>query len=201
MASDVDICNMGLRHLGLAPISALDPPVNQTVRDCALFYPQVRDLTLRDHPWNFAAKRRSLTSFTLSDDYAGEYLYAYVFPADCLMPRGVYLDGGTKPQDYKVMRAATNEKIILTDVENAILEYTMIVTNTTWFSVEFVEAAALLMAGKLAVPLRQDKHLAEAFETKYRGALAAAVANDAQEDQDPEEDDVPWIDARGSTWG
>lgn len=195
MASDVSICNMGLRHLGLNVISSLDEN-RQEARDCKLFYAQNRDTVLRDYPWNFAQKRRSLASFTIPDDYEGPYLYAYALPSDCLKPRKVYSPSSTTAQDFEIMRAPTGEKIIFTDTEEAILKYTMRVTDPTWFDAEFVASLALLMAATLARPLTKSDAAAKALLEQYRLALPAAEASNAKEDQPADEDEVPWITAR-----
>ena len=196
MASEIDICNMALRHLGLGNIVALDPPSTQTIRDCVLFYPQARDTVLRSARWQFATKRRALAAFTVPEIFENLWDYAYVFPADCLQPRAVYVEDESIPQRAKVVRVDTGEKIILTNVENAELEYTMICTDTTWFDVDFVEAVALRLAMYLARPLRADEKKASEARSAYMEAIVQAQTQNHKEDDSPLVGDDPWIAAR-----
>lgn len=195
MASEVSICNMGLRHLGLGTITSLDEN-RQEARDCKLFYAQNRDTVLRDYPWNFAQKRRVLAAFTVPTDYEGPYLYAYVLPNDCLKSHEIVTASSTDPQKFKIMRAPTNEKILLTDAKDAILKYTMQVTDPTWFDAEFVAALALLMASTLARPLTKSDDAAKTLFSQYQLALPRAEVSNAREDQPAKNEVDPWIAVR-----
>ena len=59
MASEVDICNLALSHLGdTATIASLDPPEGSAQAEhCARFYPIARDSLLEMHAWGFATSR------------------------------------------------------------------------------------------------------------------------------------------------
>lgn len=84
MASDVDISNLALSHLGDdATVSNLNPPEGSVQAErCAQFYPIARDSLLEMHDWNFATRRIALAPVTLPDN-AG-WLYAYAQPSDCI---------------------------------------------------------------------------------------------------------------------
>ena len=62
MASEVDICNVALGHLGdEAAISAIDPPDGSVqASHCARIYPMARDELIEMHNWRFAVKRKAL---------------------------------------------------------------------------------------------------------------------------------------------
>jgi len=196
MASEVEICNMALRNLGLVQITSLDE-ARQEARDCKLYYSHVRDWVLRDHDWTFARKRRAMASFDIPDDYEGKYSYGYVLPADCLKPRAVYEEDGSDPQQYELWRSPTNEKMLLTDTTLAVLRYTMVVTDPTWFGVDFVEAGVQKLTAKLAIPLTKKAQFVQLYESLYKDASAKAIVADADEhDPLPELDETPWISAR-----
>lgn len=187
---------MGLRHIGASPITSFTEQ-KQEARDCKLFYEHCKDSVLRDLDWTFARKRRSLASFTIPDDYEGKYTYGYVLPADCLKERKVYEPDGSVPQKFELWRAPTGEEFLMTDVENAVLRYTMRVTDSKWFDSEFQEALALKMASKLAIPLKKKRSLMAAMDTLYRDALATAKTSNVEEhDPKAEEDDTLWITER-----
>ena len=58
MASEVDICNLALGHLGdNATVSSISPPEGSAQAEhCARFYPIARDALLEMHNWNFAMR-------------------------------------------------------------------------------------------------------------------------------------------------
>jgi hypothetical protein len=196
MASEVEICNMALRHLGAVRIASLDE-ARQEAKDCKLFYPVSRDAVLIDHPWNFAQKRRALALMDTPTDYAGAYSLAYIVPADCLRARKVVLPSGDDTaQEFSVVRAPTGEKIILTNAVDAVLVYTLSATDPTWFDAQFIEALALKLASKLARPLLKSPQAEQAFATLYVNYVNAAKASDANEGDPETVPEIDWIQAR-----
>lgn len=85
MASEVDIANLALGHLGdAATVSSIDPPEGSPQAEhCQRFYPIARDSLLEMHLWNFAMKRQALP--LLTNDWP-EWLYCYGLPSDALNP-------------------------------------------------------------------------------------------------------------------
>ncbi len=201
MSSEVDICNRALSLIGVGQIQSLTEN-SEAARKCTLFYAETRDTVLRDNDWTFARMRRTLASFTIPDDYVGlKYAYAYVLPADCLKPRKVYGQEGYSPYPYELFRAPTNEEFLMTNIVTAILKYTMAVTTTTWFDVQFLEALELKLASKLAVPLRKKPDLGTTLLGLYIQALGVAEGSNTEEqDPIPEEPQNPWIHARTCEW-
>ena len=85
MATEIDICNLALAHLGDdATIASLSPPEGSAQAEkAARFYPIARNNLLEMHNWNFAAKRGNLALTTNTLD---QWDYAYVAPADMMSP-------------------------------------------------------------------------------------------------------------------
>lgn len=198
MASEVDICNMALRVLNVKPIVALSPGVTQAVRDCALFYPQARNKTLEDFPWQFACRRKALTPFEIPEIWAEVYGYAYVYPSDALKLWGLYAPGGKYPVESKIVRAETGERIVLTDEENAEGEFTLADVQTSWFSAAFVDAVAALLRSYLAIPLTGDRNKKVEAYQEYGAALAWAKVSATQQDKAPKDKEDTWISDRTS---
>ena len=100
MASDVDIANLMLSHIGDdATVSELDPPEGSAQAEhCATFYPIARDSLLEMHNWNFATRRIALAPVTLPTG-AG-WLYAYAAPANFIQVFAVI--PSDTPSDYTV---------------------------------------------------------------------------------------------------
>ena len=84
MASEVEICNLALAHLGdEATVASIDPPEGSAQAEhCARFYPIARDGLLQMHPWNFASRRVSLASVTMPYTM---WKYAYACPGDMMV--------------------------------------------------------------------------------------------------------------------
>lgn len=152
-ASDVDIANLALSHIGeTAEIIALVPNDGSAQSQLAArFYPMARDELLEMHPWTFAMRRQALT--LLGTNEASNWVYAYAMPSDCLKPRAVLsaaaqLDG--EGEQYEVETNVAGNKVIYTDMPEAVLRYTRTLTDTTKFTPMFTAALARNLAAKLA---------------------------------------------------
>ena len=99
MASEVDICNLALGHLGdAATVSSLNPPEGSAQAEhCARFYPIARDSLLELHAWNFSTTRVALAS--LGSDWP-EWQYCYACPTDAVNLLAVL--GPSVSDDYSV---------------------------------------------------------------------------------------------------
>lgn len=103
MASETDVCNLALAHVGTrSTIAALTEDSNEA-RACRRFYPQARDETLEAAWWSFARRTATLTllksapgtpefqgvvSNVWNDSYpAPPWLYEYAYPSDCVRAR------------------------------------------------------------------------------------------------------------------
>lgn len=199
MASAVDICNLALSRLGdTASVLAIDPPEDsaQAVH-CARFYPVARDTLLERHAWGFATRRVALSPL-VTDDLLG-WQYSYTVPADMLRAVSVLANGWNAPQPFEVERDTSGVTVILTDTADAVLRYTMCVTDTTKFTALFVDALGWLLASYLAGPIIKGdagaamaKTCLQAFQATY----AAAAASDANQRHVEDEHTPAWIGVR-----
>ena len=185
MASVVDICNLALANLGHnAEVTAIVPPDgSQEAAYCNRFYPIARNSALEMSEWGFATKRVTLAS--LGSPPTG-WLYRYAFPSNVIRPLRIYETGTdplTKPQGepYEI-ESDDDGTVVLTNVEDAEMQYISIVTDTTKYTPSFTQAVAWMLASYLAGPLTQDLKLAEYCEQRAIAASGrAAVFNaDAQ---------------------
>lgn len=170
MASEIEICNLALAHLGdTATVASIDPPEGSAQAEhCSRFYPVARDALLEMHSWGFATKRVQLA--LLSSGWP-EWNYAYAQPGDAVnilavLPPNVtddYVATVQLPQPFSCEIDATGAEVIYTDQVDAVLRYTALVTDTTKFSPLFVTALSHHLAGMLAGPiLKGDVGAAEA---------------------------------------
>jgi len=184
MASDVDIANTALSHIGEdALVVAMSPPDGSVqAQHCARFWPIARAELLEVFEWSFAARRATALAETTSDSDA--WLFRYTLPGDCLKPRKVLAQGQTderKGADFLVM-----ERNLYTNEENPTLIYTVLVTDPSKFSPTFVACAGYLLASYLAGPILKKPTAGQAYHdmAMQRGKGAAAInANAAQSEQ------------------
>lgn len=199
MASDVEICNLALSHLGQTKtISSINPPdKNSSVaRTCSRLYSVARDSALRSFPWNFAKRFKALAPIDGTPD--GGWSYQYAYPTDCLMAREICKDNESdNPIEFEIVANETlDSKIILTNRENAVLEYTAAITNTNLFDAEFVNAFSWLLAHYLALPVTRSQRKKDSTMQTFQSLIGSTEANNANEEHIDNNVDAPWIQAR-----
>jgi hypothetical protein len=197
MASEVDICNLALGHLGdNATVASLNPPEGSAQAEhCARFYPMARDSLLELHTWGFATKRATLAQ--LGTGWP-EWDYAYAQPSDALNILAVLPPDST--DDYSIA-SVTNDGngVIYTDQADAVLRYTGRVEDTTKFSPTFVVALSWHLAAMLAGPIiKGDAGAAEAKRCSAMGEawLSKAKESDANQRRVNPTHIVPWMGSR-----
>lgn len=225
MASEVGICNLALANLGdTAIVSSITPPDGSAqAQHCSRFYPVARNALLEMAAWGFATKRTTLAE--LENDPA-QWLYAYgvpaqtlnviaVIPADATDDYSAELSGQVQcvpgqafndrtadyyvPQPYALETRDDGQQVIRTNVENAVLRHTYLVTDATKFTPLFVVALGWLLSSMLAGPLMKGE--AGALESKrclemFKVFEAAAEASDANQQKTNVRQVVPWIAGR-----
>jgi hypothetical protein len=150
---------------------------------CSRFYPIARDALLEMHAWGFATRRAKLALLSINpaqdplDATRGSWKYAYIAPSGATTILSVYDAGAGNdlmvnvpmantipnfpnaglgvpvPQPYIVETNENGDTVIYTDLENASVRYTTIVTDTTKFPSLFVEALSMLLGAHLAGPV------------------------------------------------
>jgi hypothetical protein len=213
LASEVDIANLALSHLGdSATVASLNPPEGSAQAEhCARFYPIARDSLLEMHSWGFATKRVSLALLT---NTWPEWTYAYACPTDALNLLAVlaadapndYSTGLTNsgagnytPQDFSNETADDGTSIIFTNVQNATLRYSARITDTTKFSPLFVDALAWLLASYMAGPiLKGDAGMGAARQClgAFDKVYAKATVSDANQQRHTVKPSVSWMAGR-----
>lgn len=201
MASEVDICNLALAHLGdNATVASIDPPEGSAQAEhCARFYPIARNALLELHNWKFATRRATLAKL---DVESWNWGHAYAQPAGVLRLLAV-LPAEASPdaegQPYDTENTQDGIALILTDLDDATLRFTALVTDTTKFSPLFVDALARLLASYLAGPvLKGDAGKAEAKAqfAAFRAVLSQAMVSDANQRKVTPEHTPGWIAGR-----
>jgi hypothetical protein len=209
--SDVDICNRALASVGSTKlIEALDQTGSTEAEQCLLWYGRLRDELLRDRVWKFATRRASLA--LVAGETRSDWLFVYALPANCLSARRLVLPGERSPwlvqgYPYTYYQGATTVhgvspapvpfdiearvdgvgeiigKVLLCDVEDAELVYTVRATNPQAFDPDFEAALEAYLGSKLALSLPKDPARSRELRTEYEAACRKAGANSVNESQ------------------
>lgn len=226
MASEVDICNMALGHLGdTATVSSINPPEGSAQAEhCARFYPIARDALLEMASWNFAMRRVKLAQ--LGQTWP-EWKYAYALPGDVLNVLGVLPEdasddystrfvptdtpywshnyspviaaGRYAPQPFTIETAADGSSVLFTNVENAVMRYSAFVRDTTQFSPLFVLTLTHYLASYLAGPIIKGAEGAAEAKRQLQLAIgfqSQAETSDANQRKTTVEHIVSWTAGR-----
>lgn len=199
MASEVEIANLALAHLGdSATVSSFSPPEGSAQAEkCARFYPLARDVMQEEFAWNFCVRRKLLA--LMASWSSGKWAYAYAAPSEMLRPISVsHPDASSDQVDvtgarpgvpFQIEGTDTGQVVILTNQPDAELRYTVKVSDSTKFSAQFVDALSWRLASMLAGPILKGEAGMKMTQSCLQIAMslgsAAAVknANSSQEER------------------
>lgn len=226
MASEVDIANLALAHLGdNATIASLYPPEGSAQAEhCARFYPIARDTLLEMHAWDFATKRVNLALLDIS---MPEWDYVYARPNDAvqiisILPADANDDYSTRyapadnlgytannvpigyagmyvPQPFQTETYSDGTQIILADQVNAVCRYVASISDTTKFSALFTTTLSWHLASMIAGPvIKGDVGAAEAKRCAQMASvyLGEARKSDSSQRQIKPNHIVNWVAGR-----
>jgi hypothetical protein len=193
MASNTEICNMALSHLGIGKtLSAVETDRGEEASTCRVFFETARDATLRDFAWPFATKIAALG--LVESDPNDEWAYSYRFPTDCLKLRrmlsGVRNDSRQSRSPTKIAKD-TAGKLIFSDEVDAQAEYTVRVSDPAFFTDDFILALSLRVASYIAPrvtggdPFKMGERAMRMYLQEISVAKASAL-NEEQSEEDPE---------------
>ena len=184
MASEVDICNLALSHLGQArQITSISPPDGSAEAAlCHRFFPIARGLILEAHNWGFATVRVALAATGTPPE---PWAYQYAMPSDAVGDgiQALFIDEDNTPQEYAIERdLSTGQTVIYTDVEDAAVKYTTLVTDINKYSSTAQFALSLLLSSLLAGPIikgKAGKTVAKEQRAEFIVYLGETQLNDA----------------------
>jgi hypothetical protein len=181
VASETDIINVGLRHVGAERItSRTDGTKGADVANDV--YDELLDDLLRGHPWNFATKRKKLAQSSTEPIF--EFDYAYPLPSDWLRTISVHdNDAGYGAFLYRMEQIETQgggtQRAIVTSADDVWLRYITRVKDPNLMTPDFRVAFEYALADVFAIPLASSNSLQEKMEKKAARKLAKARSTDA----------------------
>jgi len=198
-SSEVEMSNMALSHIGVTRRIQSLTEKSVEAKECQLWYPKSRDYILHKFNWPFAQKYKTLGK--LADDPNSDWAFAYEFPSDCVRARRVLSGVGRVERDsetvpFTLANDSSNLKVIFTDKEDAVLQYTRLVEDPTQFSAEFVEAVAFRIAMQIAMPLSVSQAIRNEVANLYREALDGAEESESNEVKQDAQPDSEFISVR-----
>jgi hypothetical protein len=195
-----NVCNAALAMLGLrAEIQDLETELTDEARTFRQFYSDAVDETFRSYDWAWARKTAVLAASAATP--TEEWQYAYDYPADALAIRRVFNGSTAKIENEETRQtfetgydaASAVDRVIYTDKEDAIAQYTVRVDDPLLWTADFRQALAALLASKVAMRLFPGKPLDKERATvkmyaHFKLCITNAMIADANEHV-PQQDD------------
>jgi hypothetical protein len=225
MSDEVSISNLALSHLGeRASVSNLTPPEGSAFAPhCAAWLPIARRAMLEMHDWNFATRRADGTLLTEVPLNGWRYAYAKpnkairvfaVLPAQSdgdvisssVNPRintygylGNYTASVTAPCEFKLETLSDGTEVIYTNEPNAVLRFTVDVTDYSKYSPLAELTLSHIQASFLAGPILKGSVGRAESKAQLQMAMTymgRAATSDASQSMQTDKHQVSWINNR-----
>lgn len=199
-ADEVGIYNMALSALGTRSAVAATNEGSPEANACSTWYEPVRDQVFRAAPWPSLAGVARLAVKAERDESAGwvstdpepGWRFSYLQPSDMIRPRSL-----ADYSRFKIGLSADNTKILLTNGEQAILNYTRQVKFVNLWDVDLQQAVAFTLAAHIAKKITGNVGDMSAMFSLATEKVATARENSANEGNFFLETIPEWIAARG----
>lgn len=181
MTTETDICNLALSHIGSGSIASFLAEQSHLAVECRKLYPSARDTVLRDHEWGFAERRDALALTTGITPVGYEYAYAY--PLGCIRALRIWKEAKDTPPYEFIINASDSltQKVILTDIVEAVLVYTARVVHPNVYDDAFIYALSYRLATDLAIPITKKPQIAVGMAAVYDKRMAETKKSDSDE--------------------
>lgn len=185
----VEICNLALSHIKASSITDFDETSTEA-RQCRIHYDHCRKMVLEDYSWGFA--KANFTLNLIASSGVLEWTYEYHYPSDCVKPRYLtvsrYAADGNEPIPFEDCINSDDEKVIRTNLGEAVLVYTKDVENSEIFTNRFSDALSWKLAEYLALPIggQSGKRYQDTAMKEYAKSMLIASSNDGNSRQPPQ---------------
>lgn len=199
--TQLEIVNKALSLISVAPITSM-AEASPAAQEATRAWTPCRQEALRGHDWSFATAIVSLSTANYTI-VAQDWLYAYQYPSNALEIWYVYYSAADRKQSFRVVYDnVNNAKVILSNIVNAIGEYTYDLTDTTIYDAHFCSVLAYLLAANMAKSLTGDQALAKSMLDIFNAFMSDAERMSSYESGDPKTPQSAFVDAReGATPG
>lgn len=187
----VQICNEAISDLPAHPITGIDDDRTEA-RECNRHLNGVVSELLAMHDWAFARRRGALAP--VANDREGEWAYAYALPDEIISPIVLVRDYNssgmimtpmlywpTVSSGYELINYTLADDKLYTNLENAVLEYSLDAVQPNKWHPLFQQAVIRLLAARIYRPVLGGKADTQEWLVKQQSARAAlneAMADD-----------------------
>jgi hypothetical protein len=199
MASTVEIYNMAISHLGVGKEITSLTEASEERRALSRFYEVALKAVLRDCPMAFS--RRSVALGLVEEDPTSEWGYSYRYPSDCVALRRIVSGNPNETHDTRIRYEVASDvagRLIYSNEQNAVLEYTSYVSDPTLFPDDFTLSFTYKLAELAAPRLAQGDPFGnrDKMERLYLAQISRARVNSFNEQQFETDLDSEFIRAR-----
>lgn len=178
VTSKTDICNLASDLISGATINDIDTPVTADESLYARWYDHCRQKNLREHPWNFAAKRIILAASATVPEFG--YQAQFPMPNDFMRLLTVESSDGVHIASENYQFEAGN-LLLSTNATNGTsvnLRYVYDIEDVTKFDAMFVDYLATTIALSVAYKITESNTSVERMNQlqKQQGAMAKAIS-------------------------
>ena len=197
MASKTTIANMALSHLGVGhEIANVETEQSEEAAAIRTFYDTARDFMQSDFPWPFLTRAGSLA--LVEENPTDEWDYSYRYPSDALKIHRIFSSLRNDNRQSRVphkIYSDSNGKLIYVDTENAIMEYSIKVTEEDRWPADFTLAFSYLLASYAGPRLTKGdpykmRNEALGFYMRYLQLAEQRTLNEEQAEVLPESEFV-----------
>lgn len=175
--SKVQVCNSALVQLGANKISNFDEN-SAEANACSTKWDIVRRDLLRNHPWNFAIRRRQIAASVGEPTY--KYAYKFTLPAECIRLIQVYTN-----RDYRLEgRSILTSRVDDPSAPRLDIKYVADVEDPSEWDAAFVNVVVFRLAMELAYALPAKETQIDRMAALYTDFLQKAKSIDGSEDID-----------------
>lgn len=198
--TQIQIVNLSLNILGQNTITSaqLTADAHPSAVAANIWWTPCRDEVLGSSNWSFATVTESLVAYDI-DDSEWDFVYQYPTLTVSSIWR-IWNDGSignSDKQEFTVKHIPTlGVSAVYTDLEDAYVEYTYQVTDTSLWSTQFVMAFAYRLAAAMAISLTGAKDKGIEAAATYNGLISEAKRLGFSEKKKRPDSQSAYIDAR-----
>lgn len=177
LSSKTELCNLALAELGARRINSYESDSSVEATACRLHLERILSGLLRRHQWSFAIARAALSAG--AGDAPTGWSKAWALPADLVRLIDLPTEDPRNPwREY----AIEGRTLLTSGLEEVEIRYVSNAVPPAEWDDLFIDAAALLLASRIANTVTQNPALADAALAKFSQlALPAAQTADAAE--------------------
>jgi hypothetical protein len=127
---------------------------------------------------------------------ATAYVYGDLVSRLSIIYQCILAHTNQQPPSATYWVVVANDKLLFTDQEDAEIEYTAQITDTTEFTVDFIEALAWKIAASIAPPLTRMTDMLKTALAVYGGYITRAKTAALNETQREKPREAEWISGR-----